>query len=456
MRRSHDDQRDHAVVIGASMGGLSAAAALAPYFSLVTVVERDALPDEPGHRRGVPQSKHSHGFQPGGLMALDALLPGINDELVAAGAPRGDVGTDTTFTVGGSRFVNNYVGVSTIGITRPFLEHRVRRRVSALANVRIRDHVQVTGLVATHRDRVNGVRVGSTDSRAVEVLDADLVVDTSGKVSKLSGWLADLGYDQPSEQRVSCRMAYLTRRWRLDPATSHDAIVSVVTPAQEPHFGVIIAQEDGTHIVTLGGLLDSAPPRDDEAYFAFARSLPDQVIADALVGAEPVTEYQPSHFRASVRRRYDRLRAFPAGLLALGDSIAAFNPMYGQGMSVAALEARLLRDMLARGPVDARAFFRAAHRIEDVAWKISTGGDLRYPQVEGRRTRDQRFMNAYLDRLAIGAHHDPVLAAQFMRVAGFIDRPEAFFKPAIVRRVLRSCRPAGGQVPPQPALATAR
>ena len=456
MARSHDDNRDHAVVIGASMGGLSAAAALAAHFTQVTVLERDALPDQPAHRRGVPQSKHSHGFQPGGLMALDDLLPGISDELVAAGAPRGDVGTDTTFTVGGSRFVNNYVGISTIGITRPFLEHCVRCRVTALPNVRIRDHVEVTGLVATHRDRVSGVRLESTDTRAVEMVDADLVVDTSGKVSKLPGWLADLGYEKPVEQRVSCRMAYLTRRWLLDPARSHDAIVSVVTPAQEPHFGVIIAQEDGTHIVTLGGLLDSAPRRDDDAYFAFARSLPDQVIADALVGATPVSDFQPSHFPASVRRRYDRLRGFPAGLLALGDSIAAFNPMYGQGMSVAALEARQLRDMLAGGPVGARTFFRAAHRIEDVAWKISTGGDLRYPQVEGRRTRDQQFMNAYLDRLALGAHRDPVLAAQFMRVAGFIDRPEAFFKPGIVRRVLRSRRQVGDQMSAQRTLAAAR
>jgi 2-polyprenyl-6-methoxyphenol hydroxylase-like FAD-dependent oxidoreductase len=456
MARSHQDRRDHAVVIGASMGGLSAAAALAPHYTRVTLLERDALTDEPTSRRGVPQGKHSHGFQPGGLIALDDLLPGIENELVAEGAPRGDVGTDTTFTVGGSRFVNNYVGVCTIGITRPFLEHRVRRRVAALANVVIRDHVEVTGLVAANRGRVDGVRLESTETRAPEVLDADLVVDTSGKVSKLPAWLTELGYQQPAEERVTCRMAYLTRRWRLDPSTAHDAIVSVVTPAQQPHFGVIIAQEDGTHIVTLGGLLDSAPQRADDAYVAFARSLPDQVIADALVGATPVTGYQPSHFPASVRRRYDRLRDFPAGLLALGDSIAAFNPMYGQGMSVAALEARELRDTLARGPLDARAFFKAAHRIEDVAWKISTGGDLRYPEVEGRRTRDQRFMNAYLDRLTTAAHHDPVLAAQFMRVAGFIDRPEAFFKPGIVRRVLRGGNAARGRTASQPALATAR
>jgi 2-polyprenyl-6-methoxyphenol hydroxylase-like FAD-dependent oxidoreductase len=459
MRQAHGvhiDDRDHAVVIGASMGGLSAAAALAPHYRRVTVLDRDALPREPAHRRGVPQSKHSHGFQPGGLVALDDLLPGMADELVAEGAPRGDVGSNTTFTVGGSRFINNYVGISTIGITRPFLEHRVRRRVAALPNVVFRDRTEVCELVAVDPRRVTGVRLGTADTRTPEVLEADLVVDASGKVSRLPAWLARLGYKPPTEERVTCRMVYLSRRWRLDPAAAHDAIVSVVTPADQPHFGVIIEQEDGTHIVTLGGLFDSGPRRDDDAYLAFARSLPDQVIADALVGATPVTDYQPAHFPASVRRRYDRLRAFPVGLLALGDSIAAFNPMYGQGMSVAALEALRLRDMLARGALDARAFFKAAHRIEDVAWKISTGGDLRYPEVDGRRTRGQQFMNAYLDRLAIAAHDDPVLAAQFMRVAGFIDRPEAFFKPGIVRRVLRRRLAVNDGVALPRAMATAR
>jgi 2-polyprenyl-6-methoxyphenol hydroxylase-like FAD-dependent oxidoreductase len=267
-------------------------------------------------------------------------------------------------------------------------------------------------------------------------------VDASGKGTKLPGWLAALGYPAPAEDRVECRMAYLSRRWKLDPAARTREVIHVITPAQTPHFGVMIAQEDGTHIVTLGGLLDTAPRRDDAAYLEFARALPDQVIADALVGATPVTDLQPSHFPASVRRRYDRMRRFPAGVLAIGDAIASFNPMYGQGMSVAALEAVQLRGMLERGRLDAHKFFAAAHRIEDVAWKISTGGDLRYDDVVGKRTPDLKLMNRYLDRLAAAAHTDATLARQFLLVAGFLARPESFFKPSIVRRVMR-----GGKAP---------
>jgi 2-polyprenyl-6-methoxyphenol hydroxylase-like FAD-dependent oxidoreductase len=439
-----NDARRHAIVIGASMGGLVAAAAVAPFYEKVTVLERDELPTTPAHRRGVPQSKHAHGFQPGGLDALEELLPGVLEELVTGGARVGDVSGRVSWFVGGGRLARSEMGHDGIGLTRPFLEHTVRARVAALPNVRIHDGFEVTGLVtagAPGRARVVGV-AGSTEPGTVVELAADFVIDASGRRSRLPDWLTALGYPAPAEEQVHCRMAYLSRRWQLTSTVLHEDVICVVAPADRPVFGVAIAQEDGTHIVTLGGLLDGAPAKDDEAYLGFARALPDQRIADALVGAEPATDYQPSHFPYSRRRRYDRLRTFPLGLLALGDSIASFNPMYGQGMSVAALEAVALRDALRGGPVDPRKFFKRAHRIEDVAWKISTGGDLRFDEVEGRRTPDVKVMNSYLDRLAIAARRDPVLAEAFLSVAGFLSRPESLFRPGIVRRVITGSRAA--------------
>jgi 2-polyprenyl-6-methoxyphenol hydroxylase-like FAD-dependent oxidoreductase len=432
--------RQHAVVIGASMGGLAAAAALSPFYDRVTVIERDTLGSEPGHRRGVPQSRHAHGLQPGGLRALDELLPGLMDELIAAGVPVGDLSQSCSWLVGGGRFARSELGVLGIGVTRPFLEHHVRERVAALAGVTIRHGLEVASLLSSDRSRVTGVEVIHAAAGISERITADLVVDASGKVSKMPQWLMALGYAVPHEESVHCKMAYLTRRWQLADTDAASDLVIVVTPAQTPHFGVMIAQEDGTHIVTLGGLLGEGPARDDSGYLAFARGLPDSAISDALVGATPVTDLQPSHFPASRRRRYDRLRSFPAGLLALGDSIASFNPMYGQGMTVAALEAVALRDSLARGPLNARKFFAKAHRIEDVAWKISTGGDLRFDEVVGKRTPDTKIMNRYLDRFTLAARTDPVLAGQFLLVAGFMARPESFFKPSVVWRVLRHGR----------------
>ena len=433
---------DHAVVIGASMGGLVAAAAVAPFYGRVTVLDRDVLPAEPGHRRGVPQSRHAHGFQPGGLRALDELLPGMTTWLVEHGARPGDISADHGWYVGGNLFARQSVGIRAMGFTRPFLEHAVRSRVSALPNVVVRDRTQALRPVLGRGTTVVGVEVAPTGGGVVERLDADLVIDASGRMSRLPQWLTDLGLPAPQEEQVHCRMAYLSRRWRFTNDVMGDDIVQVVTPAQTPRFGVCIAQEDGSYIVTLGGLLDGAPAKNDEAYLAFANSLPYTRIADALEGAEPITDYQPSHFPHSQRRRFDRLSSHPSGLIALGDSIASFNPMYGQGMSVAALEAVALRDMLQRGRLDPASYYKQAHKLEDVAWTISTSGDLRFDEVEGRRTAGMRIMNAYLDRLTIAARQDPVLAHTFLRVAGFIDPPESLLKPAIVLRALRGARTA--------------
>jgi 2-polyprenyl-6-methoxyphenol hydroxylase-like FAD-dependent oxidoreductase len=449
-RPGADETREHAVVIGASMGGLVAAAALAQHYQRVTVLERDTLPDGPRNRRGVPQGRHAHGLQPGGVQALDTLLPGIFDELVADGAPFGDLSSDCSWMVGGNHFARGQAGVRGIGVTRPFLEHHVRSRVAALQGVTIRDGVEALRLTADDPHRVDGIEIGPIGGGPTERISANLVLDATGKISKLPQWLSALGYPAPAEERVHCKMAYLTRRWQLADPAARD-LVTVITPAETPHFAVMLAQEDGSHIVTLGGLLDSGPARTDEAYLAFAANLPNTAIAEALVDATPLTDLQPAHFPASCRRRYDKLRSFPAGLLALGDSIAAFNPMYGQGMSVAALQAVALREQLADGPLDARKFFRRAHRIADVAWKIATGGDLRFDAVDGRRTTSGKIMNRYLDKLTQGARTDPALSRQFLLVASFMQGPESLFKPAIVRRVLASARSARRQAAREPA-----
>lgn len=432
---------EHAVVIGASMGGLSTVAAITPFYDRVTVLDRDVLPAEPAPRRGVPQGRHAHGFQPGGLLALDELLPGLTDELAAGGAPPGDASAACGWFIGGGSLKRGIAGIRGMGFTRPYVEHMVRQRVAALPNVTFRDRTEAVAPLAAD-GRVHGVAVTPSGGGPADEIAADLVVDATGRVSKLPDWLSDLGLPVPEEERVHCKMAYLTRRWRFTNDVMGDDIFQVVAPDETSNFGVVIAQEDGSFIVTLGGLLDGAPQKNDEAYHAFARALPYSRIADALEGAQPVTDYQPSHFPYSRRRRYDRLAVHPVGLIALGDSIASFNPMYGQGMSVAALEAVALRSMLRRGPIDPKAYYRKAHALEDVAWKISTGGDLRFDGVEGKRTPDMKLMNAYLDRLTLAARTDPVLAIQFLRVAGFIDPPTALFKPSIVLRALRGARAA--------------
>jgi hypothetical protein len=213
------------------------------------------------------------------------------------------------------------------------------------------------------------------------------------------------------------------------------AIVQGGTP-EHPRSGVVAAIEGGCHLVGLVGVLGDLPPTDAAGFAAFAETLQHPDIADALVEAEPLDDGVAVRFPASVRRRYERMAALPDGLLVIGDGVCSFNPVYGQGMTVAALEASLLRDMLARQRFpDPRRWYRAVARVVDAPWQVAVGADLAYPDVPGRRTLQVRLANAYLPRLHAAAADDPVLAAAFARVVGLVDRPERLLRPDHVVRV---------------------
>jgi hypothetical protein len=191
-------------------------------------------------------------------------------------------------------------------------------------------------------------------------------------------------------------------------------------------------------MVTLAGILGDHPPTDPDGFLAFARSLRFPDIYEAIEDAEPLDDPVPFRFPASVRHRYERLHRFPDGLLVMGDAVASFNPIYGQGISVAALEALTLRRHLERGAEPRpRRWFRDLARVVDVPWDMAAGGDLVFPGVQGRRTRKLRLVSAYLARLHAAAAHDADLASAFVRVVGLVAPPQSLLRPSIAVRVLR-------------------
>jgi 2-polyprenyl-6-methoxyphenol hydroxylase-like FAD-dependent oxidoreductase len=433
---------EHAVVLGASMGGLLAARILADFYKTVTVVERDVLPGISADRRGVPQGRHSHLLLTRGSQILDELFPGILDELVAAGTPvlGGDDDLSKMYmSHGGHPFPRSgqFNDIQLFLPTRPLLESHVRRRVRAVANVAIlEDHDVVEPTSTPMRDCITGALVRARADGSERVLHADLIVDAMGRGARTPAFLEGLGYGRPVEDRLGVRLAYSSQLLRLPPGTLNETIVVIGPIPGRPTGMVLFQNENDTATFTVFGMMGRDPGDEFDAMLTFAEEFAPAHVLAAIRDSEPLAEVARYRMPSSQWRRYDKMRRFPAGLLVLGDAICSFNPIYGQGMTVAALEALALQRCLRRGTDGlARRYFRATAKVVGVAWRLATGADLSLPELEGPRPLPVRITNKYVDRVLAAAESDTAVAEQFAKVIGFLDPPTRLFHPALIARV---------------------
>jgi 2-polyprenyl-6-methoxyphenol hydroxylase-like FAD-dependent oxidoreductase len=428
------------------MGGLLAARVLADFYERVTVVERDALYADAGQRKGVPQGRHFHTVLLRGARVLDGLFPGLTDDLVAAGAPRVNLLRQARVIVNGHQLASADTGSDAIQLTRPMLDGAVRERVAAIPAIKMLDGCDVVGVQA-NSGRVTGARIVNRTAAnpREEVLAADLVVDAMGRAGRAAGWLPELGFTAPKEQRIKVDIAYTSRLLRLRPgALGADRLVLVGAMPGRTRGVALAAQEDDLWMLTAYGVAGDHPPLDEEGLLAFVKSAAPSDVYTAVLHATAETEPRQHKFPASIRRRYERLRAVPAGLLAFGDAICSFNPVYGQGMTVAAVESEVLRACLERGGDDlARRFFPRAAKVIDPVWQLNAGGDLALPEVPGHRPLATRLINRYVARAQRVGASDPDVATAFIRVGGLLDPPAAILAPRILARVIRGGRRRG-------------
>ena len=429
---------EHAIVIGASMGGLLAARALSDFYTSVTVLERDAFPAADMARKGVPQGRHTHGLLARGSAVIEAFFPGYNAEVVEqSGGLLGDVANDVVWIGRNVRLANSKSDLIGLLASRPVLEGHLRRRLLGLANVRAMENCAVRGLVADATGRnVTGVRA-CIGGKPEEAIKADLVVDATGRGSSSAAWLTQLGYPPPANEKVRIGICYMTRTYRRRPGDL-DGKLGMVVAGSAPTWrnGVMLAQEGDRWIVSTGGFLGDDAPDNEQGFLAYLATLPTMAIHDIVARAEPLSEFNRYGYADSQRRRYEKLTRFPGNYLVFGDALCSFNPVYGQGMTVAAQEALLLQECLRSGVKDlARRFFKAAATIVDIPWHIAVGSDLRHPQVKGSRPPMQRFINWYIDKLHLAATKDSVLATTFLKVVNLMMPPPSLLRPAIAWRV---------------------
>ncbi len=439
-----------AIVCGASMSGLLAARVLSDFYEQVTLVERDPLPEGPEQRRGVPQARHFHALLSTGSNVLGQLFPGLLDELVSAGAnvlanePSRVYVRLGRHELGGSDKYADPASLVVYQPSRPFLDSHVRRRVRAIENVRILDSHGVVEPMTDRARRVTGARVVNRYTGEETGLNAELVVDAMGRSAHTPAFLDNLGCERPTEQRYPVHLSYASQFLRVPADIVGDKLGFSVSPLPERPVGVVaVAYEHDTWILTLFGVDGHKLPHDLSGVIECAAQFAPPSLIAALRSAEPLGAMSAQHYPASTWRRYDKMRRFPPGLLVMGDAICSFNPVYMQGMTMAALQAVALHNCLTDRDGDlSRRFFKATAKQIGPVWRGNRFTDFTVSQGDGWRRAPRRAVNWPIDKAQEAAANDPAVAEAVLRVMHFVDPPARLARPSFLMRLVTANRRA--------------
>lgn len=441
-----------ALVIGGSMAGMLAARVLTDRFERVTVVERDRFPEGPAPRKGVPQARHVHALLKRGRITLERLFPGIGDELVAAGAPTLDMANDIAWlnpAGWGVRFPSDLAFVS---FSRDLLDWHVRRRLATYnGGVRFLEGYDVTGLIPDAAGSgVAGAHVRPRNRPgSKEELRADLVVDATGRGSRAPEWLEALGYPRPEETMIDAHLGDASRVYRRPPGFRADWKMAFVqaAPPDVTRGALLLPIEGDRWMLTLAGRGRDYPPTDEAGFMEFASSLRSPIIREAIEDAEPLSPIHGFRQTANRRRHYEKLPRQPHNFLVTGDAACAFNPVYAQGITTAALGAEALEACLSEqhqhhpsGDLIGLAgrFQKKLAGINKAPWTLATGEDFRVRGVEGGKPNAMnRLMHRYMDRVLELSTKDAGVRLTLLEVFNLLKPPTVILGPAIAVRVLR-------------------
>jgi 2-polyprenyl-6-methoxyphenol hydroxylase-like FAD-dependent oxidoreductase len=378
------------------------------------------------------------------------------EELVERGAALLEFNEGSWYQAGGYRAAS-LIERKVISASRPFLEDGVRRRVEAIPNVRIIPGASVVGLAASG-SRVRGVLLA--DDNAPRSMWADLVVDCSGRGSQAPRWLEQIGFPAPDVVQVRCDVRYssMTLRRRDDDMDGTFAVI-IESPPHGKRAGFLLPIDGDRWIATIGATFGALPGSDEASFRAVAASLPAPELHDVLSVAEPLTPVVSHRMPSSQRRRYEKQRRVPAGFVALGDAICSFNPIYGQGMTSAVLQAVELGECLDRHANDrrlVRAFYRRAAKVIANPWQIAVGADFAYPECEGPKALGTDLINRYMKKVLVAAQVSPEINTAMIMVQNLLAAPSTLLRPSMVRKVLRAAREAERRPVAQQASTPAR
>ncbi|MEL6306903.1 MAG: FAD-dependent monooxygenase [Chloroflexota bacterium] len=432
---SAENQKVSVTIIGGGFCGLLAAVVCSQHFNRVTVIERGA------EAQGVSQRHHIHSLQAKGLQILEALLPGISEALRTSGAVTVRWTQDVQVWLSRGYVPQVDAGVTSIGVSRHHLETLMRERVHALPNICFKYRHDVRGLI--HDDgRISGLQVVDRERDREYCHETALVLDCSGRQSKTPQWLADIGYTVPEEIRIRSFLGYASRWYRIPDGVELDTLGIAIQPKPHVNFyrgaAVGVVENDGV-VITLVGVNKDYPPTDEVGFAQFAATLEQPIVHELMQQLEPMSPI--SGYRAENRMRpYHKMQDYPDNYLVVGDAFCAFNPIYGQGMMVAAMSAQLLQSYLDDswlGKQSAAAFQRRLSWTVEMSWRLATGEDKRYPLVEGKRPNlFDRLVHHFLDFLFIASNRDQYVGVTLLQVVQRIKSPLHLANPFLLLRAL--------------------
>ena len=433
---------EKAIIVGAGMAGLMTAAVLSPFFARVIIIERDQLPREPALRKGVPQGAHVHTFLGYAVEAMEQLIPGIMEQLYAAGAVRIRRNLDIWYHDFAGPTPIRDVGILTPSVTRPLLEHVTRERVLALTNVDMIDTTRLLTFEAGPGSRVSGVSIRRSEAES-ETISADLIVDCSGRGSRMTSWLEDQGYGAVPAQSLEIAMSYTSGLFRPPPEWRDSRWACLMLAIPPSLRAAYLTPVDGDMwLATMYARAGDTAPRDHKGFVDWTRGLAHPCIHERLVKAEPVSKLRTYNIPKGVWRRFDQMERFPEGLLPLGEVFTSFNPMYGQGISLAGGQALSLRRALEKCAENgsrrdlAPSYFEGCADLNATGWSVMETHDLAYPSTKGARPSDLEERWRVGNAVRLLAEKDPEVHALTVRVTHLLEPPRSLERFGVVERAL--------------------
>ena len=427
-----------AIVIGGSMAGKFAAKALSTSFKEVIIIEAGERWDGKSSRKRVPQSNHPHVLLKGGENAIEELFPNITNELIEAGSIVNNFTRDLKWHQFGL-WKQPFIGeVHMIQQSRPLLEWHIQKRIHQISNITIKYETLVKGLLVDAKlNKVCGVKVKYLETNTQEEVHADLVVDASGFGSKSIEWIREYEIEV-QEEKVRIDLFYATKMFQLKENEELDCCNMLMSPSfPENPYGVLIQTiEDNRYFVTFSGYANEKAPQTDDEFYDFAENLSISNVTDFLNKAEGITDIKTYQIPYQVRRRFDLVNNVPEGLLVVGDAQCRFDPVFGQGVSVAAMEAHQLQLLLqSRKQLDktfTQQFYKKTADIIEIPWDMTTTEISRHPQLKRELTTKQKFQLWYTKQIYRLSASDSDVYIRLVRVMNLIRSPFHLFHPKVL------------------------